>query len=263
MGALSADEVMADEANDEELSPIHVAIGSPEGHEITTVIPGVLYLGSDLVNETMVKEIEGYGVRQVLNMAFECEDVWGLSKREGWRYLKLHVQDHTNENIEDTFDTVVDYIYEWPLTPFRTFFFGLPASGKAAGVPTYVHCKAGKSRSATAVMAYLVKGEGMMLRHAYDFLRERRPCISPNIGFITALMRLEKKLYGKSTFVGEASLTAVAGGDDARMVESPVQESAPGVVFSCVAAGDPLSSPTPAFGVRQPGGRSSSAPISS
>lgn len=68
--------------------------------------------------------------------------------------------------------------------------------------PTYVHCKAGKSRSVTAVMAYLIHANHWTLSRAYSFVLERRKGISPNIGFVSELMSFEEQeLGGKSVGV--------------------------------------------------------------
>ncbi len=87
--------------------------------------------------------------------------------------------------------------------------------------PTYVHCKAGKSRSVTAVMAYLIHANHWTLSRAYSFVLERRKGISPNIGFVSELMSFEEEeLGGKSVGVQPPSTngtgwmwTGVAGAD--------------------------------------------------
>ena len=70
---------------------------------------------------------------------------------------------------------------------------------KKKGGKTLVHCMAGVSRSATIVLAYLMKGHGMTLRDAYYLLKARRSVIQPNVGFFRQLMEFEKKIYGKGT----------------------------------------------------------------
>lgn len=78
--------------------------------------------------------------------------------------------------------------------------------------PTYVHCKAGKSRSVTAVMAYLIHANHWTLSRAYAFVLERRKGISPNIGFVSELMTFEEQeLGGKS--VGVVKMTSDTNGD--------------------------------------------------
>lgn len=67
---------------------------------------------------------------------------------------------------------------------------------KRAQEPIYVHCKAGKSRSVAAILAYLVQSERWTLKDAYKHVIKARPGVSPNIGFIAELMKLEKKTLG-------------------------------------------------------------------
>lgn len=77
--------------------------------------------------------------------------------------------------------------------------------------PTYVHCKAGKSRSVTAVMAYLIHANHWTLSRAYAFVLERRKGISPNIGFVSELMNFEEQeLGGKSVGVQPTSAVGSA-----------------------------------------------------
>mmetsp|Transcript_4535 Transcript_4535/g.5801 ORF Transcript_4535/g.5801 Transcript_4535/m.5801 type:complete len:337 (-) Transcript_4535:330-1340(-) len=57
-----------------------------------------------------------------------------------------------------------------------------------------VHCFRGKSRSATAVVQYLMQVEKMNLKQAMAATRAARPCIDINITFRKALMALEREL---------------------------------------------------------------------
>lgn len=50
-----------------------------------------------------------------------------------------------------------------------------------------VHCHAGVSRSATIVLYYLMKQFNAPLRIAFGHLRERRPIVQPNKGFMRVL----------------------------------------------------------------------------
>lgn len=102
--------------------------------------------------------------------------------------------------------------------------------------PTYVHCKAGKSRSVTAVMAYLIHANHWTLSRAYAFVLERRKGISPNIGFVSELMTFEEQeLGGKSIGVqpsvpgGAAPHDGPGGGDNgyAHRRGAHVRESLP------------------------------------
>uniref|UniRef100_A0A1A8ELJ8 Uncharacterized protein n=1 Tax=Nothobranchius korthausae TaxID=1143690 RepID=A0A1A8ELJ8_9TELE len=64
---------------------------------------------------------------------------------------------------------------------------------------TLVHCTAGRSRSPTLIMAYLMRGTGLSLRQAYELVLESRPFIRPNAGFWRQLMNYEKLLFTRNT----------------------------------------------------------------
>ena len=77
------------------------------------------------------------------------------------------------------------------------------------------------SRSATMVIAYLMRVEGMTLAAALALTKECRPVASPNSGFMRLLILEEAKLFGTTTVqldlyaknrFGTADEYAAAGG---------------------------------------------------
>ena len=59
-----------------------------------------------------------------------------------------------------------------------------------------VNCAAGVSRSATFVIAYLMKTKHISLEEAYQIVKRARPKIAPNQSFLDQLMKFEKKIIG-------------------------------------------------------------------
>lgn len=59
---------------------------------------------------------------------------------------------------------------------------------------TFVHCHAGISRSATICIAYIMKTMQLDLSKAYELVKEKRPCISPNLHFMGQLLEFQKQL---------------------------------------------------------------------
>ncbi|KZT03331.1 uncharacterized protein LAESUDRAFT_660053 [Laetiporus sulphureus 93-53] len=158
---------------------------------VSTILPNFLYLGPELTAEEHVEELLSLGVKRILNIAFECDDDHGLHLRERFeRYVRIPMRDTVEE---DNITRGVRDVCE------------LLDDARLHSAPTYVHCKAGKSRSVTAVMAYLIHANHWTLSKAYSFVLERRKGISPNIGFVSELMTFEEQeLGGKSVGVIKA-----------------------------------------------------------
>ena len=55
-----------------------------------------------------------------------------------------------------------------------------------------VHCNAGISRSASVVIAYIIKFYAMTLEEGLNFVKKRRPFVKPNGGFMKQLNLYEK-----------------------------------------------------------------------
>ncbi|EPQ55836.1 phosphotyrosine protein phosphatases II [Gloeophyllum trabeum ATCC 11539] len=149
---------------------------------VSTILPGFLYLGPELTEEEHVQELKKLGVTRILNIAEECDDNLGLHLREKFeKYIRIPMRDTVEEdNITRGVREVCEYLDD----------------ARLHSAPTYVHCKAGKSRSVTAVMAYLIHANHWTLSRAYTFVVERRKGISPNIGFVSELMTFEEQELG-------------------------------------------------------------------
>ena len=53
------------------------------------------------------------------------------------------------------------------------------------------------SRSASLCIAYFMRYHGMTLQTAYDYVKERRPIIHPNVGFWRQLREYEAKISAR------------------------------------------------------------------
>ncbi|KAF9109503.1 hypothetical protein BGX27_007555 [Mortierella sp. AM989] len=145
--------------------------------EISCILPNFLYLGPEILHQSQVVELDRLGVKRILNMATECEDLL-VSNREGMEYHKIGVHDHIEADVGAGLLKAVDII------------------SASADSPIYVHCKAGKSRSVTATIAYLITQLHWPLNKAYQHVLQQRPCMCPNIGFVTELIRIEELTLG-------------------------------------------------------------------
>ncbi|KAI0077687.1 hypothetical protein K474DRAFT_1595494 [Panus rudis PR-1116 ss-1] len=155
---------------------------------VSTILPNFLFLGPEITQEEHVQELLSLGVRRILNIAIECDDDHGLRLRERFeKYVRIPMRDTVEE------DNITRGVRE---------ACTMLDDARLHSAPTYVHCKAGKSRSVTAVMAYLIHANHWTLSRAYAFVVGRRKGISPNIGFVSELMTFEEQeLGGKSVGV--------------------------------------------------------------
>ncbi|KAH7924457.1 hypothetical protein BV22DRAFT_1066797 [Leucogyrophana mollusca] len=185
---------------------------------VSMILPNFLYLGPELTLPEHVEELKSLGIKRILNIAAECDDDHGLHLRDVFeRYVHIPMRDTVEEDritrgLKEACDVLDD--------------------ASLYGASTYVHCKAGKSRSVTAVMAYLIHANHWTLSRAYAFVLERRKGISPNIGFVSELMTFEEQeLGGKSVGVvqvqgGEAETEGYAYAAGSRRT-GHVRESLP------------------------------------
>lgn len=93
-------------------------------------------------------------------------------------YKKIEVLDTADTNLSEHFDECFDFINE----------------AKRDGGGVLVHCFAGRSRSGTIVVAYLMKQHRMSLSQALELVRSKRPQVQPNYGFMMQLQNFEKSI---------------------------------------------------------------------
>ena len=58
-----------------------------------------------------------------------------------------------------------------------------------------VHCRAGRSRSVSIVVAWAMKSRGWTLARAWQAVSQARENARPNMGFMMQLMQLERQLH--------------------------------------------------------------------
>lgn len=141
---------------------------------MSCIIKNYLYLGgaSDVTAEFITKN----NIRTIINVAIECDDIV-----ENIRYFKY-----------DLYDDFVD------ISRHFAEVVGIIKNGfKFGGV--LVHCKAGISRSASFVVAYMIKEIRMSVVGALEYIGRTRH-VSPNPCFMRQLMHLEMTTLGTNSF---------------------------------------------------------------
>ena len=120
------------------------------------------------------------GIKTIINASLEVP----LITAEGIESIRIAVNDVPGKNnIFIHFDHVAETIDS--------------SIRRQEGV--LVHCVAGVSRSATLVLAYLMKYQRMKLRDAFIFLHSKRHVIRPNFSFFEQLIDYEKTIFGEAS----------------------------------------------------------------
>ena len=145
------------------------------GHRIPSALPptvplptgptdffeGRLWLGSKADAERRLPE----GTTHVLSIG-EC-----VETPDGIVHDEFEISDCTGANIFPIIEKCLPIIRQ----------------ALANGGVVFVHCFAGISRSASIVIAYLMQENGLSFEQALKLVKERRPQVSPNLGFCGTL----------------------------------------------------------------------------
>ncbi|KAK4052304.1 Serine/threonine/tyrosine-interacting-like protein 1 [Microbotryomycetes sp. JL221] len=165
------------------MDPSDVEAANSTEFDVSTIIDGLLYLGPEPAKMQDLDELDSLGVRVVVNLAIECEDLAGETAKR-FELKKVPMRDVVDEkDVQQSFETACDIIQQ----------------AHDESKPVYCHCRAGKSRSVAIVLSYLVKSRSYSLKRAYDLVSSRRQGISPNIGFLGELLLWEQKFRGSKS----------------------------------------------------------------
>jgi protein-tyrosine phosphatase len=135
---------------------------------INPVIDGELYISNYLASK-QYDVLKSLGIKQILSIGKELPE----HKSSDFKTLHIKIDDSPYENIYRYFDTANNFIKQGP---------------------TLVHCYAGISRSASIIIAYLMKEKKMSLKQAVETLKKSRLVINPNVGFMEQLKDYEEYL---------------------------------------------------------------------
>ncbi|XP_069390908.1 dual specificity protein phosphatase 14 isoform X1 [Paralichthys olivaceus] len=143
---------------------------------VSQVSPGVFL--SDLDSALNVGVLTSRNITLIIN-ASGLQDV--SYPQLDLQLLHVPVQDQPHAPLSHYFESVAERI-----------------SQNQTGA-TLVHCTAGRSRSPTLIMAYLMRCEGLSLRRAHEQVLDQRPFIRPNAGFWLQLMEYERTLFSRNS----------------------------------------------------------------
>jgi hypothetical protein len=129
------------------------------------ILDGLYLSNAETANDH--EYLKSLGIKQILTIGKELTP----HINPDFECIFIPIDDCINENISKYFNIAYSFIEK---------------------APTLVHCYAGISRSATLVINYVMRKKNMHLNEALEFVRNVRPIVRPNKGFMVNLKILQE-----------------------------------------------------------------------
>ena len=133
-----------------------------------------LYLGS-FRNACNIRDLKDLKINYILNCAIECEN---KNLTAGIYSYHAKINDSPYFQINLYFDKTNSFINK----------------AKLSGGKILIHCQLGISRSTSCLIAYMIKYMGYTALSALQFIKNKRPQVMPNFGFLQQLKNYENKI---------------------------------------------------------------------
>jgi rhodanese-related sulfurtransferase len=141
------------------------------------ILPWGLFLGSKM-NINNIHMLSILKITTIINVSSEVPNYFECLEEDGNCGVSSVIKYHRFECSDDCQQSMVRIWEEAS---------AIIESCRVHNSNVIVHCHAGRSRSASTVMYYLMKHQHMGLVEAYDYCQSCRPIISPNPGFMRQL----------------------------------------------------------------------------
>lgn len=122
-----------------------------------------------------VRVYKNLGISCVVNMTRSSRTELPSPKKENFLYI--NVEDDDSQDMTQAWDQGLAFL----------------EAAIARGDKILVHCQRGVSRSGSLVVAHVMRTEKMTYADALEFVREQRPIVRPNRGFVRQLEQYMKK----------------------------------------------------------------------
>ena len=131
-----------------------------------------LYLGN-LFDANKYEKLKSLNITHILMVG----NGLSINFPNKFSYKHIKINDEDTENIYDYFNETFDFITE-----------GIKSGG------VLVHCAFGQSRSATIVIAYIMKKYTKTFEDSFELVQSKREMICPNKGFCYQLIQFQYEL---------------------------------------------------------------------
>ena len=135
----------------------------------STIVLGALPFRRD------VPPLADLGITAVVNTCLEYAGPLNAYQEHGIEQFHMPTQDYTHPRLEDL-QRAVDFIEQC----------------RAKGGRVYVHCKAGRARSATVAVCWLIRSQGLDRYQAQAQILQKRPHANPRIADRPVVVEFER-----------------------------------------------------------------------
>jgi predicted protein tyrosine phosphatase len=156
-----------------------------------TEITNTIYLGGR-PDGNSVEELKKAGITHVVSCLDEKERSSVDFLGQDFYHLFLGVHDGMHENIAAKFPQLFDFTES--------------VMDRHSNLKLFAHCEVGVSRSATLVIAQIMKTEMIGFFDVFKSMKSKRSQILPNIGFASQLQQLENDLLSENRINSPSSL---------------------------------------------------------
>ena len=147
---------------------------------VSIVTHNILLGGRDEANDK--KLLDYYGVTHVLNSCKQLQNFFPKS----FEYLKVNAVDSQDYDITRDFEITSNFLRKVE-----------DCNGRVL-----VHCIAGVSRSVCVILMHLMSRYNVCLNQAYKHVKDVRPFIHPNEGFLYKMALFEVEHFGYTSIAG-------------------------------------------------------------
>eukprot|EP00743_Colponemidia_sp_Colp-15_P003032 GILK01003278.1.p1 GENE.GILK01003278.1~~GILK01003278.1.p1 ORF type:complete len:259 (-),score=35.55 GILK01003278.1:189-902(-) len=148
----------------------------------SVIVNDFLFLGTKH-HARDINVIKSLNIRFIVNITTTVPNYFAEDSTFPVKYLNIKISDEKSRSISEHFESIVSFI---------------DAARMQSG-NVLVHCAKGISRSATSVIAYLMRSKRWPLQKAVTYTQRCRPVIMPNIGFFVQLLEYESKIFGRTS----------------------------------------------------------------
>merc|ERR1712154_596099 len=156
----------------------------PNEKKVDNIYEILPYLYLSAFHATMqIKAMQSLGITNIINLCNDRKQTPTAKQLELFDVLYLPLPDEESYNILTVVETCSFFIDK------------LQTNHPNQNKKIVINCSAGKSRSVSVIIGYCMIYKKMKMKETYDHILSVKNDIEPNLGFLSTLMDLEKKLF--------------------------------------------------------------------